>query len=54
MKKSELKTKTDAAVADTKAALETVYNALNSGQQKKLLKDPAVAALFELYGVEIA
>lgn len=54
MKKSELKTKTDAAVNETKAALETVYNALNQGQQKKLLKDEAVAALFELYGVETA
>ena len=52
MKKSELKTRTDAAVAETKAALETVYNALNQGQQKKLLKDPVVAALFERYGVE--
>lgn len=51
MKISELVTRTDAAVNETKAALETVYNALNQGQQKKLLKDPAVAALFERYGV---
>lgn len=53
MKKSELKTRTDAAVTDIKTALETVYNALNQGQQKKILKDEAVAALFERYGVNV-
>lgn len=53
MKKSELKTRTDAAASETRAALETVYNALNQGQQKKILKDPAVAALFERYGVNV-
>lgn len=46
----------DAKVAEvkneTKNALETMYNALNSGQQKKILKDEAVLALFERYGVE--
>lgn len=53
MTKAELKNKTDAAVLETKTALQTVYNALNQGQQKKLLKDEAVAALFERYGVEV-
>ena len=52
MKKAELK----AAVADTKnevkVALQTVYDALNSGQQKKIVKDEAVKALFDLYGVD--
>ena len=52
MKKSELKTATEAAKADTKNALQTVYDALNQGQQKKLVKDEAVKALFDLYGVE--
>ena len=52
MKKSELTAAVDKAKAETKTALETVYNALNSGQQKKLLKDEAVKALFDLYGVE--
>ena len=36
----------------TKQALQTVYDALNSGQQKKILKNEAVKALFDLYGVE--
>lgn len=52
MTKHELKTKTDAAVMETKTALQTVYDALNHGQQQKILKDEAVAALFERYGVE--
>jgi hypothetical protein len=50
------KTELTAAVADAKAetrnALQTVYDALNHGQQGKLLKDEAVKALFDLYGVE--
>ena len=39
--------------SETKTALQTVYDALNQGQQKKLLKDEAVAALFARYGVEV-
>ena len=52
MKKVELKTATIAAKTETKTALQTVYDALNQGQQKKLVKDEAVKALFDLYGVE--
>ena len=53
MTKQDLTTAVEAAKAETKAALQTVYDALNQGQQKKLLKDEAVAALFALYGVEV-
>lgn len=35
----------------TKEALQTVYDALNQGQQKKLLKNEEVKALFDEYGV---
>ncbi len=38
---------------ETKVALQTVYDALNQGQQQKLLKDKAVAELMEFYGVEL-
>lgn len=38
---------------ETKLALQTVYNALNQGQQKKLLKDEKVKSLFELYEVTL-
>ena len=53
MNKEELKTKTDKVVNETKEALQTVYDALNQGQQKKILKDEKVKELFERYGVEI-
>lgn len=53
MLNKELRKATEAFKAETRAALQTVYDALNQGQQKKILKDPAVAALFERYGVEI-
>ena len=51
MKKAELIEKTEAVIAETKEALETVYNALNKGQQKKIVKEEAVKALFDRYGV---
>lgn len=51
MKKHEL----NSAVAETKnevkTALQLVYDTLNQGQQKKLLKNEDVKALFDLYGV---
>ena len=37
---------------ETKVALQTVYDTLNQGQQKKLVKDETVKALFDRYGVE--
>ena len=52
MKKAELTAAVEAAKAETKSALQTVYDSLNQGQQKKILKDEAVKALFDLYGVE--
>lgn len=36
---------------ETKVALQTVYDALNQGQQQKLLKNEDVKALFDFYGV---
>lgn len=38
---------------EIKTALQTMYNALNQGQRKKILKDEKVKALFERYGVEV-
>ena len=37
----------------TKEALTTIYEALNPGQQKKLIKNTEVKKLFEFYGVEV-
>lgn len=53
MTKEKLKTAVEAAKSETREALQTVYDALNQGQQKKILKDEKVKALFDLYGVEV-
>ena len=52
MTKNQLTTAVESARAETKVALQTVYDALNQGQQKKIVKDEKVKALFDLYGVE--
>lgn len=51
MTKQQLQIETDAAAKRTGAALQIVYDALNQGQRKKLLKDEAVAALLARYEV---
>lgn len=38
---------------ETKNALQTVYDALNKGQQQKILKNEEVKALFDRYEVII-
>jgi hypothetical protein len=53
MTKAELTIAVEAAKAETKEALQTMYDALNHGQQQKILKDKKVKALFDLYGVEV-
>lgn len=52
MTKKELIAAIENAKAETKSALQTVYDAMNKGQRKKIVKDEAVKALFDLYGVE--
>lgn len=51
MKKEKLNAAVQAAKTETRDALQTVYDSLNTGQQKKLVKDETVKALFDLYGV---
>lgn len=53
MKKAELEAAVATAKLEVKAALETVLDALNAGQRKKVCKDAAVAALLARYGVEV-
>ena len=52
MTKEELNTAVKAAKEEKKTVLQTVYDALNQGQQKQIVKDEKVKALFDLYGVE--
>ena len=49
---NELRKKVIEYNTEVKAALQAVYNDLNQGQQKKLLRNPAIRAMFERYGVE--
>lgn len=49
---SELRERVIAYNTEVKAALQAVYNDLNQGQRKKLLRNPAIRAMFERYGVE--
>ena len=53
MLKHELEQKTNAVINETRTALQTMYDALNQGQQKQIVKNEAVAQLFERYGVVI-
>lgn len=52
MDKNTLNEAVDACKEETKEALQTVYDELNNGQQKKLLKNEAIKALFDRYNVE--
>ena len=49
---SELRERVIAYNTEVKAALQVVYNDLNKGQRKKLLRNPVIRAMFERYGVE--
>lgn len=52
MTRDELMAAVTAAKIETKDALQTVYDALNEGQKKQLVKNEAVKILFDRYGVE--
>lgn len=52
MTRKELIAAVENVKAETKSALQTVYDAMNQGQQKKIVKDDAVKALFDRYWVE--
>ena len=51
MNKEVLKRAVANAKAETKQALQTVYDELNRGQQKKIIKNERVKTLLDLYGV---
>ena len=53
MKKSALNAKIAETKGATQSALQTMYDALNSGQKKKIVKVAEVAALFERYEVNV-
>ena len=51
MTRIELESAVAAAKLETREALHTIYDAMNHGQQKQLVKEETVKALFELYEV---
>lgn len=50
--KKTLQANAQKAKTDTKNALQIVYDSLNQGQRKKVVKNPEVKALFDRYGVD--
>lgn len=52
MKREDLFNKVAATKLETKNALQIMYDALNQGQQKKIVKNEEVKALFDRYGIE--
>ena len=51
MERQELFNKVAVLKEVIRAALQTMYDALNPGQQKKIVKNEEVKALFDIYGV---
>lgn len=49
----KLKERVIAYNTEVKAALQAIYDDLNQGQRKKLLRNPTIRAMFERYGVKI-
>ena len=49
---SDLKEHVIAYNVEVKNALQAVYDALNQGQRKKLLKNNIIRAMFERYNVK--
>ena len=52
MTKDRLNNAVKAAKEETREAMQTMYDALNQGQQKKIVKNETVKKLFDRYGVE--
>ena len=51
IKKQKLRENVDKAKSETGAALQTIYDAMNNGQKKQIVKHPEVKALLVRYGV---
>jgi len=52
MKKRDLTTAVKEAKSETASAIIIILNALNQGQRKKVVKNPAVKELLDRYGIE--
>lgn len=52
MNKDKLNEAVAACKAETKEALQEIYDTLNNGQQKKILKNEKVKERFDRFGVD--
>lgn len=52
MKKLDLTAATNAAKTEYKEALQTLWNNINQGQRKQLIKNEAIKAILDRFGVE--
>jgi len=50
--KEQLRKNAEKTKSDTKNALQLLYDNLNQGQRKKIVRNAEVKALFDRYGVE--
>ena len=53
MNKNALNEAVKACKEETREALQMFYDALNHGQQKQIIKDEAVKAICDRFGVEV-
>jgi hypothetical protein len=51
MKKKKLTAAVETTKTEVRNALQTMYDAMNHGQQKQIVKDEEVKKLFDRYGV---
>lgn len=52
MNKKVLNDRVAKVKSDTKVALQTLFDNINKGQQKQLVKNQEIKELFDRYGVE--
>ena len=52
MDKETLNKAVEACKAETREIMQMMYDSLNHGQQKQMLKDDAIKERCDLYGVE--
>lgn len=52
MDKNTLNEAVEACKAETKEIMQMMYDSLNHGQQKQMLKNDDIKEKFDLYGVE--
>ena len=52
MTKGELSSAVGKCKDETRNALQTLFNEINQGQRKQLVKIPEIKKLFDTYGVE--